>query len=156
MGVEQALVEQGKISPEQLEAATADRKSPTDRVDRILVQKGFEVEQDPSFLARWYMPFPFVLLFAVLATLIIVFKGPMQDVALNGLIVLGTFYGIQGMVIMGHLFAKWSIPNMFRILMLMFFALAYPMTLLLTIALLGLFDIWIDFRRRFPIVIEED
>ncbi len=122
----------------------------------ILVQKGFEEEQSPSFFARWNMPFPFVGIFAVLATMIIGFKGPVQNIALNGLIVLGTFYGIQGMVIMGHFFAKWSIPNMFRILLLMFMAMSFPMALILAIALVGLFDTWLDFRRRFPIAPEED
>ncbi len=40
------LLEKGKITAEQLQAAIAARKSPADRIDRLLVQLGFVDEQD--------------------------------------------------------------------------------------------------------------
>jgi len=40
------LLEKGKITAEQLQAAIAARKSPSDRIDRLLVQLGFVDEQD--------------------------------------------------------------------------------------------------------------
>ena len=116
----------------------------------LLVQTGFMEEEEPSFFARWYLPFPFVGVFAVLAATVILGSGTVKNVALNGLIPLGTLYGIQGMVVLGHIFSRLGIPHMFRMLMLMFVAIAYPMVLIITVALMGLFDTWIDFRNRFP------
>jgi general secretion pathway protein E/type IV pilus assembly protein PilB len=40
------LLERGKIEPEQLQAAMAARKNPSDRIDKILVQMGFVDEAD--------------------------------------------------------------------------------------------------------------
>ena len=42
------------------------------------------------------------------------------------------------------------LKHIFRMFMLMFVAIAYPMVLIITVALIGLFDTWIDFRNRFP------
>ncbi|MFV2082502.1 MAG: DUF2232 domain-containing protein [bacterium] len=116
----------------------------------LLVQTGFMEEEEPSFFARWYLPFPFVGVFIVLSAIVVLGSGTVKNVALNGLIPLGTLYGIQGMVVLGHIFSRWGIPHMFRILILMFVAIAYPMVLIIAVALMGLFDTWIDFRSRFP------
>lgn len=116
----------------------------------LLVQTGFMEEEETSFFSRWYLPFPFVGIFVVLAAGVILGQGAVKNVALNGLIPLGTLYGIQGMVVLGHIFTRWGIPHIFRIFMLMFVALAYPMVLIISVALMGLFDTWIDIRKRFP------
>jgi len=46
VSVGEILLERGKIKPEHLQAALAARKSPQDRIDRILVQMGFVSERD--------------------------------------------------------------------------------------------------------------
>lgn len=115
----------------------------------LLVQTGFMEEEKPSFFARWYLPFPFVGVFVVLAAMVVLSSGTVKNVALNGLIPLGTLYGIQGMIVLGHIFSRLGIPHIFRMFMLMFVAMAYPMVLIITVALIGLFDTWIDFRNRF-------
>ena len=46
MSVGEILLEQGKITPEHLQAALAARKSPYDRIDRILVKMGFVDERE--------------------------------------------------------------------------------------------------------------
>lgn len=46
MSVGEILLEQGKITSEHLQAAMAARKSPFDRIDRILVRMGFVEERD--------------------------------------------------------------------------------------------------------------
>jgi predicted transcriptional regulator len=40
VSVGEILLERGKIKPEHLQAALAARKSPSDRIDRILVRMG--------------------------------------------------------------------------------------------------------------------
>ena len=46
MSIGEILLEQGKITPEHLQAALAARRSPQDRLDRILVRMGFVEERD--------------------------------------------------------------------------------------------------------------
>jgi len=46
VSIGEILLEKGKIQPEHLQAALAARKSPHDRIDRILVQMGFVDEKD--------------------------------------------------------------------------------------------------------------
>lgn len=104
-----------------------------------------------GYFSTWALPFPFVGAFAGLALLVLVNKGTIRDVGLNALLPLATLYGVQGMLVMGHLFARYSLPLFLRALVLAFLALQLPIVLMLGIALLGLFDTWFDFRRRFPL-----
>jgi len=105
----------------------------------------------PNYFSTWALPFPFVGVFVGLAFMVLVSKGTIRDVGLNALLPLATLYGVQGMLVMGHLFARYSLPLFLRALVLAFLAMQLPMALMLTIALLGLFDTWFDFRRRFPL-----
>lgn len=66
-------------------------------------------------------------------------------VALNLLIILGTIYLFQGLAIISFYFERWKLPKMLR-------AVFYGFLLLQQFAslgavLLGLFDVWFDFRR---------
>ena len=106
-----------------------------------------------SLLTQWSMPFPFVGAFVALAFTVLLTDGLTRDVALNCLIPLGTLYGIQGIVIAGHLFTKWALPPFFRVMILAFGIIAVPLGTLIVVSLGGLFDTWIDFRRRWPLEI---
>ena len=106
-----------------------------------------------SLLTQWSMPFPFVGVFVALAFTVLLTDGLTRDVALNCLIPLGTLYGIQGIVIAGHLFTKWALPPFFRVMILAFGIIAVPLGTLIVVSLGGLFDTWIDFRRRWPLEI---
>ena len=99
------------------------------------------------------MPFPFVGAFVALALAVVLTDGLVRDVALNGLIPLGAFYGIQGIVITGHLFTRWALPPFFRIMILAFGIISVPLATMIVVSLGGLFDTWIDFRRRWPLEI---
>ncbi|GBE14466.1 hypothetical protein BMS3Abin14_00508 [bacterium BMS3Abin14] len=105
----------------------------------------------PNYFSTWALPFPFVGVFVGLALMVLASKGTIRDVGLNAMLPLATLYGVQGMLVMGHLFARYSLPLFLRALVLAFLAMQLPMVLMLTIALLGLFDTWFDFRRRFPL-----
>jgi hypothetical protein len=88
-----------------------------------------------------------------LAFTVLLTDGLIRDAALNCLIPLGTLYGIQGIVIAGHLFTRWALPPFFRVMILAFGIIAVPLGTLIVVSLGGLFDTWIDFRRRWPLEI---
>ncbi len=108
-------------------------------------------EEGLALMTQWSMPFPFVGAFVALASTVLVTDGLVRDIALNSLIPLGTLYGIQGIVVAGHLFTKWALPPFFRVMILVFGIISIPLGTLIVVALGGLFDTWIDFRRRWPL-----
>jgi hypothetical protein len=116
-----------------------------------LVTAGLVKVENLSLLSTWAMPFPFVLAFILLASIVLLAEGLPKDAALNLLLPLGTLYGIQGVIVTGHMFTRWSLPSFFRALFLAFGIISFPMVFIIFIALLGLFDTWIDFRRRWPL-----
>ena len=66
-------------------------------------------------------------------------------IGLNLLIVLGVFYAIQGLAVLRHLFQKARVPRPLQGVSFGLFALQ-PL-LLVAAACLGLFDLWMDFRK---------
>ena len=106
-----------------------------------------------ALLTQWSIPFPFVGAFVALAFTVLLTDGLIRDAALNCLIPLGTLYGIQGIVIAGHLFTRWALPPFFRVMILAFGIIAVPLGTMIVVSLGGLFDTWIDFRRRWPLEI---
>jgi len=110
-------------------------------------------EEGLALLTEWSLPFPFVGVFVTLASIVVLTDGLVRDIALNGLIPLGSFYGIQGIVVTGHLFTRWALPPFFRIMILAFGIISVPLATMIVVSLGGLFDTWIDFRRRWPLEI---
>jgi len=97
---------------------------------------------------QWRLPDPLVWLFIAGATALFL-PGAMNTVGLNLLIVMVTLYFMQGFEVFNHLCLKWSVPNPIRYLIIFFlFIQAYGFILL---AMLGLSDIWADFRKPKPI-----
>lgn len=116
-----------------------------------LAAAGLMAVEGVPFLSRWSIPFfPFVWIFVGLSLLILVGQGGVRDAGINAMIPLGTLYGVQGIAVLGHLYTRWSVPPFFRVLVLIFMAMMFPMVLLVGMALAGLFDTWFDLRRRFP------
>jgi hypothetical protein len=66
-------------------------------------------------------------------------------VAMNVMMVLGTIYLFQGLSISAYYFQRWRLPGFFRGALYGFFFLQQFATL--GVMLLGLFDLWFDFRR---------
>jgi len=104
-----------------------------------------------ALLSTWSLPFPFVTGFILLSSLVILTGGTIRSVALNALLPLGALYGIQGVIVSGHMFTKWELPPFFRALFLAMGLISFPTVFMIIIALVGLFDTWIDFRQRWPI-----
>lgn len=106
-----------------------------------------------ALLKEWRLPFPFVGGFVVLASTVLLTSGLVRGAALNILIPLATIYGIQGIVVAGHLFTRWALPPFFRVMILAFGIISVPLATMVVMSLGGLFDTWIDFRRRWPLEI---
>jgi len=95
-------------------------------------------------LSQWRLPDPLVWVFIVGGMLLFI-PGEMNIVGLNLLIVMVTLYFMQGFEVFNYLSMKWSVPNPIRHLIIFFLIIqGYGFILL---AMLGLGDIWADFRK---------
>ncbi len=116
----------------------------------FLVTRGHLAPPEKPYLAGWYLPWPFVGAFILLATgALFLPPGPGKDAAANALIPLAAVYGIAGMAVAGHMLGVWRVPPAFRFLAIFLAALWSPQAFLLLLVMVGLFDNWFDFRRRF-------
>lgn len=76
---------------------------------------------------------------------LLIANGVVQAAALNVVVVAGCLYFMQGLAVVAYFFATYRVPAFFRIFFYVLLVLqAY---LALAVALLGLFDLWGDFRR---------
>ena len=66
-------------------------------------------------------------------------------IGVNGLLVLLTIYFIQGIAIVSFYFEKKKLPRAIRVVLYMM--IAFQQLFLLVIICIGLFDIWINFRK---------
>lgn len=106
----------------------------------LLKKKGIAAWGD---LSEWRLPEPLVWVF-ILGGMLLFLPGVMNTIGLNLLIVTVTLYFLQGFEVFNFLCLKWSVPNTIRVLLIFFLVIqAYGFILL---ALLGLADIWADFR----------
>jgi uncharacterized protein YybS (DUF2232 family) len=116
----------------------------------VLGMRMFFQGRDPSFpdfgdLACWKIP-DWVVWFVIAAgVLMIVPEEIAQIVGLNAMIILLFLYLLQGLSIVQFFFRKKNIPRYLRAL---FYALiVLYQYLLVFISAVGLFDIWVDFRK---------
>lgn len=95
-------------------------------------------------LSQWRLPDPLVWVF-ISAGILLFIPGHMNTLGLNLMIIMVTLYFMQGFEVFNHLCLKWSVPKAVRILIIFFLVIqAYGFILL---SLLGLADIWADFRK---------
>jgi len=82
----------------------------------------------------------------IVAGFTLLLSGEMlQMVAINLLVLLLPLYFLQGMAIISYFFLKKGVPPLLRVLGYMTMAFFNPLPLIVTG--LGLFDLWIDFRK---------
>jgi general secretion pathway protein E/type IV pilus assembly protein PilB len=86
VSIGQILVERGSITDEQLQAAAAQRKNPTDRLDRILVQMGFIAETEVLDVLGEQLSIPVVDLAEVEIDVELLRKMPSKLVHRRGLV----------------------------------------------------------------------
>ena len=116
----------------------------------VLGMRMFLQGRDPAFpdfgdLACWKLPDWVVWVVIASGAMMIVPEDIVKIIGLNTLIVLLFLYLLQGLSIVQFFFRKKNIPRTLRAL---FYALILLYQYLLVfIAALGLFDIWVDFRK---------
>ena len=116
----------------------------------VLGMRLFFQGRDPAFpdfgdLACWKMPDRVVWLVIAVGAMMIVPEEIVQIIGLNGLIILLFLYLLQGLSIVQFLFRKKNIPRYLRALF--YTLIVIYQYLLVFISAVGLFDIWVDFRK---------
>jgi hypothetical protein len=101
----------------------------------------------PDFgpLNHWRSPEPMV--WGVIGCGLIMFlpNTGVRLIGVNGLLVLLTIYFIQGIAIVSFYFEKKNLPRVVRVLL--YTMIAFQQLLLLIVIGIGLFDMWINFRK---------
>ena len=100
---------------------------------------------DFGHLNHWRAPEP--LIWGVIGCGLIMFlpATEIRLIGVNGLLVLLTIYFIQGIAIVSFYFEKKKLPRAFRVVLYMM--IAFQQLFLLVIICIGLFDLWINFRK---------
>ena len=95
--------------------------------------------------SQWKAP-DFLVWIVIASGLVLLLPfGFLKIAGLNAIMVFGVIYLFQGLAIVGFYFERWKLPRIFRaflygvILVQQFFTLGAM--------LMGLFDLWVDFRR---------
>jgi uncharacterized protein YybS (DUF2232 family) len=98
-------------------------------------------------LSRWRTPDFVIWIFIAAGGLLLLPGEQISFLALNILIVTCFIYLLQGLAIISFLFQNKNVPVFFRYLF--YFLIAVQQFLMIPIAVTGLVDIWVDFRRFF-------
>jgi uncharacterized protein YybS (DUF2232 family) len=94
---------------------------------------------------RWELPEVLVWAFIGAGVLYLTGLPWLQPVGLNGLIILGSLYFVQGLSIAAFLFQRFQVPRVLAALSILLLVLQPFLALL--VAGVGLFDVWFAFRR---------
>lgn len=96
-------------------------------------------------LTLWKTP-EFIVWFVIAGGLMALLPmGDLKLLGLNLLIVIGTIYFFQGLAIVSFYFEKWKMP--FFVKGFVYAVLFLQQFALMATAVLGLFDVWFDFRK---------
>jgi uncharacterized protein YybS (DUF2232 family) len=106
-------------------------------------QRGWEDHK--LSLARWEAPGWLVFVLIGAGFLLLVPNQVFQLIGVNVLLVCGLVYFFQGLAIVAYSFRRFQVPRFFRWAAYMLLILLKPAMLL--VILLGLIDLWIDFRQ---------
>ena len=99
-------------------------------------------------LARWKAPESIIWIFIISGGLFFVPYKDINFFSLNIFLVTCFIYLLQGLAIVSFFFQNKNVPLFFRYLF--YFLIAVQQILMIPIVAVGLFDIWIDFRKYFP------
>ncbi len=96
-------------------------------------------------LTLWKAP-EFIVWFVIAGGLILLLPtGDLKLAGINLLIVTGTIYFLQGVAIVAFYFEKWKLPRYVK--GFVYAVLILQQFLSIATAVLGLFDVWFDFRK---------
>ena len=106
-------------------------------------QRGWE---DPKLpLACWEAPGWLIFVLIGAGFFLLVPNQAVQMTGVNVLLVCGLFYFFQGLAILAFSFRRFQVPRFFRWTAYMLLVLVKPAMLL--VILMGLIDLWLDFRH---------
>lgn len=111
----------------------------------LLRKKNIDLTPWPEF-NDWRLPEELVWLVIAGGMGMLLPVSLLQHISINVFLVLGTIYFFQGLAVLVSLFARWSIPKPFRIVIYAFILIQVYGFIFLAIA--GLADVWIDFRKE--------
>lgn len=113
---------------------------------RLLFQRSGVTFPDFGDLAAWKAPERLVWIVIIAGGMLLVPLEGIPVVGMNLLIVSGLIYLFQGLAIAAFFFRQKQVPKMFRLL---FYGLILVQQYMLIVLIaLGLFDMWVDFRKR--------
>ncbi len=95
--------------------------------------------------SRWQLPDKLIWLVIAAAVLSLLGHGVIQSAGYCLVIISVTLYFFQGMAVFIHLLDRWKVPGYLRIVI--YVILAVQSYGLLLLAMIGIGDIWIDFRK---------
>ncbi len=110
---------------------------------RRLAQMAGEEELEVP-LTQWHNPEWVIFLFLAAGFLLLVPVSLVRLVSLNLLLILGFLYFFQGLAVLAAFFERFHLPWFLR---LMGYLMAFMNPLFLLVMLVGLLDLWLDFRR---------
>ncbi|MFP7755853.1 DUF2232 domain-containing protein [Thermodesulfobacteriota bacterium B35] len=98
-----------------------------------------------SGYSRWQLPEQLVWLPIIALALTIIGQGRIRDIGLCLLLVAGLVYFFQGLAVFIHLLERWNVPRYLRVFL--YLLLVIQSYGLIMLAVLGIADVWINFRR---------
>jgi len=98
----------------------------------------------PRF-SQWQLPEKLVWLVIAAAMLLLVGSGAVKNAGYSLAIIAAILYCLQGVAVFIHFLDRWKIPGYLRVIV--YVILVVQSYGLLLLAMLGVADIWIDFRR---------
>ena len=114
--------------------------------NRILFKTGIILPQ-LSALCEWGAPGWLVWFFIAGGALSLLAQTNIRLWGLNVFLIVSAIYLLQGLAIVSFFFQHKNIPFFFR--WVGYFLIAIQQILMIAIAVIGLFDIWVDFRKYF-------
>jgi len=116
----------------------------------IFRKNGLILKGLPVF-KTWDIPWQFIFGFIIGLVLVIIpdfnakFDFAFDAIGINFLIIFGLLYTVIGFAVLWGIFDNFKISNLWRILIVI--AISFFMVLLVLIPIMGILDIWINFRK---------
>ena len=114
-------------------------------LSKVALKGKFPFHPDYEKLNQWQAPDYLVWALIGCGLLMLFPAGVTRMISLNIILILMTIYFFQGMAIVSFYFEKKQIPRLFRILL--YTLIALQQLALIAVIGIGLFDMWVNFRK---------
>lgn len=92
----------------------------------------------------WRLPEQLIWVLIAATVTFLLTSGGLKSIALNLILISGMIFFFQGLAVFIHLLARWNVPGYLRVLL--YFMLVIQSYGLILVTLLGVSDIWFNFR----------